>query len=153
MAKHILFFILLLSIIFADKNEFGQKLTLDKTTAVSTLLDQPEKYLDKPVQITGTVVDVCAHKGCWIEVSGDRPYETITVKVDDGVIVFPITVKGKNVVAEGTLEKLSLSDEQALSFKKHEAEEKGVEFDEANCKLTEKDKTVYRLRGLGAVIK
>ena len=56
-------------------------------------------------------------------------------------------------MAEGTLEKLSLSDEQALSFKKHEAEEKGVEFDEANCKLTEKDKTVYRLRGLGAVIK
>ncbi|MBC8323378.1 MAG: DUF4920 domain-containing protein [Candidatus Marinimicrobia bacterium] len=153
MAKHILFFILLLSIIFADKNEFGQKLTLDKTTAVSTLLDQPEKYLDKPVQITGTVVDVCAHKGCWIEVSGDRPYETIQVKVDDGVIIFPITAKGKNVVAEGKLEKLSLSDEQALRMKKHQAEEKGEEFDEKNCKLTESDKTVYRLRGLGAVIK
>lgn len=153
MAKHLIFFILLLSIIFAKEIELGQKLTLDSTTAVSTLLENPDTYLDKPVQITGTVVDVCAHKGCWIEVSSDRPYETITVKVDDGVIVFPVTAKGKAVVAEGKLEKLNLSDEQAIRIKKHEAEEKGEDFDEANCKLTEKDKTIYRLRGLGAVIK
>ena len=55
-------------------------------------------------------------------------------------------------MAEGKFEKLSLTDEQALRFKKHEAEEKGEEFDEKNYKLTEEDKTIYRLRGLGAVI-
>jgi hypothetical protein len=153
MAKRLLFYIILFSFIFAKEIELGQKLTLDSTTAVSTLLENPDTYLNKPVQIAGTVVDVCAHKGCWIEVSGDRPYETIQVKVDDGVIVFPITAKGKNVVAEGKLEKLSLSDDQALRMKKHEAEEKGEEFHEENCKLTESDKTIYRLRGLGAVIK
>ena len=152
MVKRLLLFILILSYILADEIELGKKLELNSTTKVSTILDNPEKYLDKPVQVSGTVVDVCSHRGCWIDVSSDRPYETITVKVDDGVIVFPITAKGKNVVAEGKFEKLSLTDEQALRFKKHEAEEKGEEFDEKNYKLTEKDKTIYRLRGLGAVI-
>ena len=152
MLRQLLFAIIILSFMLADETILGEKLHLDSTTAVSTILDNPEKYLDKPVQVSGTVVDVCAHRGCWIDVSSDRPYETITIKVDDGVIVFPITAKGKNVVAEGKLEKLSLTDEQALGFKKHEAEEKGEEFDEKNYKLTEKDKTIYRLRGLGAVI-
>jgi len=71
--------------------------------AVSAILENPEDFLGKPVQITGKVVDVCPNRGCWIDVSSDTPYKTITVKVDDGVIVFPITVKGKNVMAEGTL--------------------------------------------------
>jgi hypothetical protein len=136
----------------ADEIELGKKLELNSTTKVSTILDNPEKYLDKPVQVSGTVVDVCSHRGCWIEVASNRPYETIVVKVDDGVIVFPITAKGKNVLAEGKLEKLTLTNEQALSIKKHEAEDKGEDFDEASCKLTEEDKTIYRLRGLGAVI-
>jgi hypothetical protein len=136
----------------ADEIELGKKLELNSTTKVSVILDNPEKYLDKPVQVSGTVVDVCSHRGCWIEVASNRPYETIVVKVDDGVIVFPITAKGKNVLAEGKLEKLTLTNEQALSIKKHEAEDKGEDFDEASCKLTEEDKTIYRLRGLGAVI-
>jgi cytochrome c-type biogenesis protein CcmE len=153
MIKIYLFFILLLSFVFAEEIELGEKLQLDSTTAVSTILENPEDFLGKPVQISGMVVDVCAHRGCWIEVSSDKPYETIKVKVDDGVIVFPITAKGKNVVAEGTLEKLTLSDEEALSFKKHQAEEKGEEFDEAKCQIKDADKTIYRLRGLGAVIK
>ncbi|MBC8345869.1 MAG: DUF4920 domain-containing protein [Candidatus Marinimicrobia bacterium] len=153
MVKRLLFFITLLSFIFADEIKLGKELHLDSTTTVSALFDNPKAYLGKPVKITGTIVDVCAHKGCWIEVSSDRPYETIQVKVDDGVIVFPLTSKGKNVVVEGKLEKLSLTDEQALSMKKHEAEEKGKEFHEENCNLTESDKTIYRLRGLGALIK
>jgi len=153
MVKRYIICIFLFSFIFAEEIELGEKLMLDSTTAVSAILENPEDFLDKPVQITGTVVDVCPNRGCWIDVSSDTPYETITVKVDDGVIVFPITAKGKNVIAEGTLEKLDLTDEQALAYKKHAAEEKGEEFDEANCKITENDKTVYRLRGLGAIIK
>ncbi|MDP6034271.1 MAG: DUF4920 domain-containing protein [Candidatus Marinimicrobia bacterium] len=152
MVKRLLLFILILSYMLADEIELGKKLELNSTTKVSVILDNPEKYLDKPVQVSGTVVDVCSHRGCWIEVASNRPYETIVVKVDDGVIVFPITAKGKNVLAEGKLEKLTLTNEQALSIKKHEAEDKGEDFDEASCKLTEEDKTIYRLRGLGAVI-
>ncbi len=153
MIKRYIICIFLFSFIFAEGIELGEKLTLDSTTAVSVILENPEDFLGKPLQISGMVVDVCSHQGCWIDVSSDKPNETIKVKVDDGVIIFPLTAKGKEVIAEGTLEKLTFTDEEALSFKKHEAEEKGEEFDEVNYKITDADKTIYRLRGLGVVIK
>ena len=53
----------------------------------------PTAFLGNPVQISGMVVYVCAHRGCWIDVSSDKPYETVQEKVDDGVRVFFITVK------------------------------------------------------------
>ncbi|MCH7612367.1 MAG: hypothetical protein IIB45_03305 [Candidatus Marinimicrobia bacterium] len=49
----------------------------------------PTAFLGNPVQISGMVVDVCPNRGCWIDVSSDKPQE----KVDDGVIVFRITAK------------------------------------------------------------
>ena len=149
---HSITIILLSSSILFAQQSLGEKFTLESPTSVSSILDAPETYVNKQVQITGTIIDVCKMRGCWIEVSSDLEYETIQVKVDDGVIVFPVTAKGKKVVAEGTLEKLVLSDEQALKMKKHEAEEIGEKFDESSYKITESDKTIYRLRGLGAVI-
>jgi len=153
MVKRYLICIFLLSFVFAEEIELGEKLMLDSTTAVSAILENPEDFLGKHVQINGVVVDVCSNRGCWIDVSSDKPNETIQLKVEDDVIVFPLTAKGREVIAEGILEKLTFSEDEALIFKKHEAEEKDEEFDEVNYKITDADKTIYRLRGLGAIIK
>jgi len=88
-------------------------------------------------------------RGCWINVAGDKEFQTIRIKVEDGVIVFPMTDKGKKVVAEGTFKKMELTKEQAIERAKHEAEEKGTKCDES--KITG-PQTVYQIMGVGAVV-
>ena len=45
--------------------------------------------------------------------------------MDDGEIVFPMEAMGRQAKVEGVVEKLELSREQILSYRKHLAEEKG----------------------------
>jgi len=145
--------ILLFTFAFAEDNQkLGEALTLEKVTHVSTLLESPDSFIDERVQISGTIVDVCAHRGCWIEMSGDQPFQSIIVKVNDGEIVFPLTAKGHQANVEGIFEKLSLSDEQALKRKEMLMEEAGKSFDPEKDKITDEDRIVYRLKGLGAEI-
>ena len=139
------------SLLLADQGKkYGEGVTLKKTTEVSELIDNPEKYVGKKVQISGTVVSVCEHRGCWIDIAGKRPYEKMRIKVDDGVIVFPMTAKGKVAVADGVFEEIKLSKEQAIELKKHQAQEHGEEFDPSTVKGP---LTTYRIKGSGAVIK
>ena len=146
-------FILLFTFTFAEDNQkLGEALKFEESTNVSTLLNNPETYIDERVQISGTIVDVCAHRGCWIEMSGDQPFQSIIVKVNDGEIIFPLTAKGHQAQVEGIFEKLTLTDEQAQKQKEMSMEESGQTFDPKKDKITEADKTIYRLKGLGAEI-
>jgi len=145
--------ILLFTFVFAEGNQkLGDALKLEKATNVSTLLESPDSFIDERVQISGTIVDVCAHRGCWIEMSGDQPFQSIIVKVNDGEIVFPLTAKGHQANVEGIFEKLTLSDEQALKRKEMLMEESGKSFDPEKDKITDEDRIFYRLKGLGAEI-
>ena len=129
---------------------YGKDITLSDTIQVSEILDNPEAYEGKAVLIRGNVVDVCQKRGCWIEVSGDRPYEKITVKVNDGEIVFPLSAKGSHAVVEGMVERIELTEEQALKWKTHQAEERGETFDPASVTGP---LTIWRIKGVGAEIK
>lgn len=143
----VLMSILLLSA--ADKKNFGAKLTLDQTTKISTILESPEAYVGKKVQVEGRIVDVCKKRGCWMELASDKEFQTILVKVKDGEIVFPLEAKGHLGLVEGTVEKLEISREKRIEQLKHQAEEAGKEFDPA---IVKEGKVIYRLRGLGAQI-
>lgn len=127
----------------------GEGLKVQNRTPVSELIDHPDSYLGKRVQVEGVIVEVCEMRGCWIYLSSDRPYEKIRVKVKDGEIVFPLEARGKNAVVEGILEKLELSREEVIARRQHHADEKGERFDPST--VTEGE-TVYRLRGLAAEI-
>jgi hypothetical protein len=129
---------------------YGKGITLSDTVEVSELLDNPEAYEGKVVLIRGNVVDVCQKRGCWIEVGGDRPYEKITVKVNDGEIVFPLSAKGNRAVVEGMVERIELTEEQAVKWKTHQAEERGETFDPASVSGP---LTIWRIKGVGAEIK
>lgn len=128
---------------------YGKGISLKDTTAISTLLQHPEKYVNKKVLIKGRIVDVCKKRGCWMEIAGDKEFQSIRIKVKDGEIVFPLEARGKIALAEGIFEKLVISKEQLLKQMKHHAEEHGETFDPS--KITE-GKVIYRLRGLGAKI-
>lgn len=135
-------------IVEAKTESYGKGLMLEESTPVSAILDHPESYLGKVVRIEGMIIEVCAKRGCWLYVAGDRQGEKIQVKVEDGEIVFPLSASGRMGIVEGIVEELSLSREDMIKYLQHLAEEKGQPFDPS----TVKEQKLIRLRGLGAEI-
>lgn len=128
---------------------YGKGVHQQETTAVSAILDNPDSYLGKTVKIEGLIVEVCAKRGCWIYVAGDRPQEKIQIKVTDGEIVFPMSATGRVGVVEGIVDEVVMSKEEMIKYQQHLAEEKGKPFDPAS--ITEGSRFI-RLIGLGAEI-
>src|SRR5690349_15005459 len=90
----------------AADTKYGDGVTLEHATRIDAILVSPGTYAGKTVRIDGVATAVCAHMGCWMAVApADNPSgPTIRLKVDDGVIVFPVTAKGKRVSAQGVYE-------------------------------------------------
>jgi len=128
---------------------YGERPTLSDTTLISTLLADPEAYLDARVLVAGTVVEVCEKRGCWLQLGGDQEFQTLRVKVEDGVIIFPLTARGHAAVVEGVVEKVVLSAEEAREQARMHAEEQGTPFDST---AVFEPTTTYQLRGIGAII-
>jgi hypothetical protein len=136
--------------IHANELKLGEALTLDSVTAVSEINKNPEKYLGERVLIEGLVINVCAKRGCWVDIASDLPFEKIQVKVVDGEIVFPMEAKGRLARVEGIPEEMKLTKEQAIRMGTHRAEEQGTTFDPSSITGPV---SFYRIKGLGAVIK
>ena len=130
-------------------DQYGEPLTLTETTKLAALLAEPEQYLGQRVRVEGTIVDVCEKQGCWIELAGEDATQKIRVKVDDGVIVFPVEAKGKKAIAEGEVYKIELDHAQAIGYMEHLAEEKGVPFDSTSVTGP---MVIYQIKGHGALI-
>ena len=133
-----------------EGSTYGEPLTLSDVTPVSTILDDPQAYLGERVLVEGMVVEVCEMRGCWMDIASDREFEKIQVKVDDGVIVFPLSARGHQALVEGVVEELQMTYDEALEQARHQAEEHGEEFDPST--VPQGPQTIYRIRGLGAVI-
>ena len=128
---------------------YGEPLTLSDTTLVSDIMADPEAYVGQRVLVTGTIVEVCETRGCWMDIASDAEFEKIRIKVDDGVIVFPVSSRGEAAVVEGLVEKLEYTVEEAIELERHRAEEHGLDFDPTS--ITEPE-VAYQIRGLGAVV-
>jgi len=137
------------SLSLANVLKLGEPLSLTEVTKVSEINKHPDQYLGKRVLIEGLIIDVCAARGCWMDLASDVPFEKIKIKVVDGEIVFPMETKGKQARVEGITEEIKLTKEQALKMGKHHAEEQGVAFDPASVTGPV---SFYRIRGLGAEI-
>lgn len=128
---------------------YGEKITLKGATQISAILDQPAQFLGKKVLVQGEVLDVCSMAGCWIDLASDKPEQKIRVKVDDGVIVFPMEAKGHKAKVEGEVYEIKMTREKAIEYYQHVAKEKGETFDPASV---EGPVTLYQIKGIGAVI-
>ena len=97
----------------AGETKLGTGVTLKETTPIKALVDQPAAHVGKTLRIDGVATAVCTHMGCWLAVAaeGDEQGPTVRLKVDDGVIVFPVTAKGRKVSAEGVFEVVGSSAE------------------------------------------
>lgn len=142
-----MFFMLSLMLLMGDPATYGNGVK-EETPLVSieTLMADPEAYLGKVVKVKGEVKEVCPMAGCWMDITaGDSK---VRIKVKDGEIVFDQKLEGKQVLAEGTVYKFDLTQEQAVGYFKHMAEEKNEPFDPAS--ITE-GTTIYQIGGIGAV--
>jgi hypothetical protein len=115
---------------FAGQN-FGPKFDTSQSVTVQQVLAKPAEFLAKPFTVKGKIDAVCQKKGCWMqfETAADQP--TFRLKVKDGDMVFPVSAKGKNAYAHGSLKAKPMSLEQTKTYLKHRAEEQGEAFDPA----------------------
>lgn len=133
----------------AGKKKYGTELTVKEVTKVSAIIAAPEKFNGKRVKVVGPIVDVCKERGCWIKIGSDKEFEAIRFKVDDGVIVFPLEVKGRNTVAEGIVSVRTVSVADQIKSGREMAKEEGTTFDE---KSITGPKTILQIKGEGAQI-
>ena len=137
------------SVSASTTTSYGEALSGVSAVRIAELTSSPEKYLGEKIRVEGLVEDICPMKGCWIDILESQSRETIRFKVADGVIVFPVEAKGREVVAEGVLRKHEMSKKRATSWLRHLAEEKGEPFDEASVTGP---MVFYQIEGLGAEV-
>ena len=130
-------------------DQYGEAPTLSEITPISSILENPDAHLGKMVLVEGKVLNVCEMRGCWMELAGDQPFQTLRVKVDDGVIVFPMTAQGKTARAQGELYKIDMTVEQHRAYLAHQAEERGEPFDTTTVN---DPLTLYQIKGSGALV-
>ena len=119
---------------------------------VDELLLSASESLGQKLLVNGIIAEVCPMRGCWLQVKDYNSDSCIRIKVTDGEIVFPLSAKGKNIIAEGIFTKLELSEKQAKNWKHHLALEKGIELDTSSIILSASDFYEYRLNSNSAKI-
>jgi len=137
------------AIVAGDGKVYGEPLTGSDTTLISTLMAAPDEYVGRTVRVEGLITGVCEKRGCWMSLASDEEFQELRIKVDDGVIVFPIEAKGKRAIAEGQFIKIEMTLEQTVAYEKHHAEEHDEVFDPS--KVVE-PRTYYQIKATGAVI-
>jgi hypothetical protein len=133
----------------ADGIHYGKPFTVKEETKISEILTSPEKFAGKTVKVRGTVTAVCAERGCFLNLKGDKKFQELQFKVDDGVIVFPADAQGKEALAEGVISLKIFSEQEQKDMCPIEAKALNRKFDPAKIKGPMK---VVRLDGLGATI-
>ncbi|HXW07173.1 MAG TPA: DUF4920 domain-containing protein [Vicinamibacterales bacterium] len=126
----------------AEVTKLGAGVSLDEATPIRDVVARPEEFVGRTIRIDGVATAVCTHMGCWMGVApeGDDQAPTVRVKVDDGVIVFPVSAKGKKVSAQGVLEAVGGSAE---------AREAAGEHAKADPNASQQ----YQLKATGALIR
>jgi hypothetical protein len=124
-----------------EELKLGTGVTLEKPTPIASLAAKPQEFVGKAVRIDGVATAVCTHMGCWMAVaSADAPDgPTVRLKVEDGVIVFPISAKGKRVSAQGVFEAV--------------ADGHGQDAAGEHAKDDAKASKEYQIKATGAIVK
>ena len=128
---------------FNGDEKLGAGVSLKDATPIADVVKNPDAFVGKTIRIDGTATAVCQHMGCWLAVSETDSADAATVrlKVEDGVIVFPVSAKGKKVSAQGTFERIAAGDAE------------GKEAASEHAKHQAKATATYQLKATGAIIK
>jgi hypothetical protein len=105
----------------AAPESYGAGVSLGETTPLDRIIARPADFAGKTVRVEGTVEAVCTHMGCWMALKPDTAKDgsTMMIKVDDGVIVFPVSAKGKRASAQGVVQKVTADAEGQSAADEH----------------------------------
>ena len=133
--------LLALAVAPAGETKLGAGVSIKESTPIKALLDKPQDFVGKTVRVDGVATEICQHMGCWMAVApeGSTSGGTVRLKVDDGVIVFPASAKGRNVSAEGVFEVVGKDEESKEAAGEH-------------AKKDTKAQKEYQLKATGIVI-
>ncbi len=142
------FFVMSLLMVFASTatrgaETFGTAPTVSEVTPIPQLLAKPADFQGKTVRVEGVVTGVCTMMGCWMALAPtDAPKgQAILIKVDDGVIVFPASARGKRATAQGVVERVGAADAEGQEAAREHAEHEG-----------RKDATSWQIKATGAIV-
>ena len=133
-----------------DSEVYGDGVDLPEPTRIADILADPDAWIGKTVRVEGGVIDVCPRKGCWMEIG--EAGESIRIKVEDDVIVFPAAAKGRLAAAQGEVEAIEMTRDKYVDWLAHLAEERGEEFDAASAGIGDGPFRIIRIKGTGATI-
>ena len=82
---------------------YGDGVTLTEAVAIDTLLANPDDYVGRKIRVDGVITGVCKKRGCWMQVTDPDSGNGVRIKVEDGVIVFPVHLDGSGCLGRGRL--------------------------------------------------
>ena len=131
--------LLALAVAPAGETKLGAGVTLKEATPIQSLLNKPQDFVGKTLRVDGVATEICQHMGCWMAVApeGATSGGTVRLKVEDGVIVFPASAKGRKVSAEGVFEVVGKDEESKEAAGEH-------------AKTDAKAQKEYQLKATGA---
>ena len=108
---------------------FGTAPSLAAATPITDVLARPAEFEGKTVRVEGVVTAVCTMMGCWMALAPENSPTgpAVLVKVDDGVIVFPVSARGKRATAQGVVERVSAGDAEGREAAREHAHHEGRE--------------------------
>ena len=105
----------------AAPESFGTGVSLTEATPIERLIARPSEFEGKTVRVEGTISAVCTEMGCWMALAPDAAKDgsTLMIKVDDGVITFPVSAKGKRAAAQGVVQRVGGDHESHSAAAEH----------------------------------
>jgi hypothetical protein len=126
-----------------EMSYFGEKITEKGAIDASKLSDKMKGKTTLDTKITGTIMEVCKKKGCWMTLDiGNNQKMRVTFK--DYAFFVPKDISGKTVVIEGVVQK-EVTDVAAL---KHYAEDAGKSKEEIEKIDKPKEELTFEARGV-----
>jgi hypothetical protein len=125
--------------------KYGAGVTLQQATPIAEVLASPDRFVGKTLRVDGVVAAVCENMGCWMQLKDATSDKTVRIKVDDGVIVFPVTAKGKHASAEGVFERVDTKAEA-----EHHA---AMAAEKKDAKPHTETPAAFQLKATGAIVR
>jgi hypothetical protein len=129
-----------------EERVFGDGLTIEQATPISTLLAAPQDYAGKTIRIEGVITEVCARHGDWLKVATPRSGSGILVKVDGAGMTFPPDCVTRRISVQGVVE-AGGNETASTSDDRHEDEDPPHV-----CAAMTREGVRFYLRVTGAVI-
>ena len=131
---------------------FGTAPTQKDATPIAQLLANPADFQGRTVRVEGVVTDVCTMMGCWMGLAPtDAPNgPAILVKVDDGVIVFPTSARGRRATAQGVVERVGAADAEGQEAAREHAEH--AKHEGRQAPHSETSATTWQIKATGAIV-